>query len=112
MFISIDNFAAFGRSYRREFGHEATYNKDSLDQEFVFLDGTQKKCKLRPASWLGNSNRLIVAPYGAIRIGTDIKGMAGSIKVMDMGYVYVYLMKIVFGVQVIDPVAVTISSQA
>ena len=112
MFISYDHYAGFGRSYRREFGHEATYSKDALDQEFIYLDGTQKKCRLIPASWLGNSSRLIVAPYGAIRIGTDIKQMATSIKIMDMGYVYAYLCKIVFGVQIIDLEAVTISSRA
>lgn len=112
MFLSIDNYDAFGTSYRREFGHEAKFDKDSLDQEFIYLDGTQKKCRIRPASWLGNSNRIIVAPRGAIIIGTDINGMVGSIKVMDMGYVFVYLQKIIFGVQIIDTDAVTISSQS
>lgn len=112
IFISIDNFANFGDSYRKEFGFEAKYDKDALEQEFIYLDGTQKKAKVRPASWLGDSNRIIIAPRGAIRIGTDIKGMLGSIKIMDMGYIYVYLMKVVFGVQIVDPEAVTISTQS
>lgn len=112
MYLSIDNYAYFGESYRREHSHEATYNKDVLDQEFVYLDGTQKKCKIRSASWLGASNRVWVFPKGAIRIGTDIKQMVGSIKFKDEGYYYLYLCKMVFGVQIIDLEAVTVSSRA
>ena len=112
MFISFDNYEKFGNSYRREFGNEAKYDSTVLEQEFIYLDGTQKKCRLIPASWLGDSNRLICAPYGAIRIGTDIKAMATSIKIMDMGYWFAYLCKVVFGVQIIDVDVISISSQS
>lgn len=112
MFLSYGNYAAAARSYRREFGNEATFNKDDYNQEFFYLDNTQKKCRVFPASWLGTSNRIVSCKYGAIVTGTDLAQMVTSVDIQKNGYIFLYLMKVVFGVQVVDPEAVRISSQA
>lgn len=112
MFVSYANYAAAQRAYRREFGGEMKFDKDEYDQEFFYLDNTQKKCRVFAASWLGTSNRIICAKYGAIVTGTDLAQMVTSVDIQKIGYIFLYLMKVVFGVQAIDPEAIRISSQA
>ena len=111
IFCSHAAFKAYKKLYKRRHHADPTYEKfDQGAFGFIYLDDTGKKTKIAPATWLGNSSRLINAIDGSIRIGTDIAGMTSSIDIQKIGYLFYYMMKMTFGVQIIDPEAVRINS--
>lgn len=112
IFCSYDVYEMYGNNYRRRHNKEAKYDKTILDAEFITIDGTRGKARLMPASWLGTSSRLIGTVNGAIRVGTDVPNMISSIKVQEVGYNFVFLMKVAFGIQVIDTDGLRINTLA
>ncbi len=113
VFVNHDIFSQYIEDYRRRHGNEAKFQKENdNDFGFVFLDGTSQKAKLRPATWLGTSQRIISCIPGAIVAGTDTASMVGDIKVQEEDFLIKYLLKVVFGVQIIDPSCVKVNTLA
>lgn len=111
IFCSHANFKKYKNNYKRR--HQTDLKSERFDggvHEFIYLDDTKKGAKIAPATWLGNSNRIIDVVDGAIVVGTDIPTIATSIKVQEIGFLYYYLAKAVFGLQIIDMDAVRINS--
>lgn len=103
--VSYDIYEMYVNSYRKEFGHECSYSKTAVEGDQLVIDGTGGKAILRRASWLGDSQRVIAHILGAVRLGTDIDQFVGSIDIQKLGYLWVYMVKVVLGLEVIDPEA-------
>lgn len=111
IFCSHAAFKNYKKLYKRRHHSDPTFEKfDKGSFGFIYLDDTGFKTKIAPATWLGNSSRLIDAIDGSIRIGTDVAGMTSSIDIQKIGYLFFYMMKMTFGVQIVDPEAVRINS--
>lgn len=110
-FVSHQAYKKYKNNYKRRYKNDPKYEKyDGGVFEFMYLEDTGKRVKIAPATWLGTSNRIIDVIDGCIRVGTDTAGMASSIKVQESGYLFIYMMKLCFGVQIVDPAGVRIGS--
>lgn len=109
-YVSFDSFEKYAKSYRAEFGHECTYNKSDLEKTEIVVDGSGGKHILCRASWMGTSNRIISVIPGALRLGTDVQEFASSLKIQEVGYQWIYLIKVVLGVDVVDTEAIKINN--
>lgn len=113
MFVSHGVFRKFTNDYRRRYKNDPTYQKyDKGPFGFVYLQDTAEKVKIAPATWLGNSNRVIDVIDGSIVIGCDIPGMMTSFDVQKIGFFFHFMCKSIFGVQIIDPKGVRVNTLA
>ena len=103
---SYDVYEMYVNSYRVQFGHECAYSKTAIEGDQLVIDGTGGKGILRRSSYLGTSSRLVAYLNGAIRLGTDLDTFAGSVDIQKLGYQWLYMVKIVLGLQIIDLEAV------
>jgi len=87
------------------------YTKD--DNTPVYLPGTNKKCLVKPATWLSGSRRLIATPMENMILGTDLISDMNEIKVLENSKLWTIPVGIKFalGFQIRDLDALRIGDQ-
>jgi hypothetical protein len=88
------------------------YTKD--DNTPVYLPGTDRKCLVKPCTWLAGSRRLIASPKPNILMGTDLLSDMNDIKVLENAKLWTMPVGIKFlvGFQIRDLEAITIGDQS
>lgn len=82
-----------------------------VDNEIIYLGLTGRKCIVKPATWLGNSNRLICTDPANLIIGTDLLSDFNNIATEEHPYTIDAGITGVLGVQVRDPEALRVNEQ-
>ena len=77
----------------------------------IYLPKTNKKCIIKPVSWLSNSDRLICTPNNNLLLGTDSLNDMNSINNIEQHYTLETSMTFVIGTQIRDLDALTINDQ-
>ncbi len=87
------------------------YTKD--DNTPVYLPGTDKKCMVKPASWLSGSRRLMATPMNNLILGTDLLSDMNQIKVLEGAKLWTMPVGIKFaiGFQIRDLDALAVGDQ-
>lgn len=98
--ISYDVFQKF-------LEHEKTLYPNALDQnmgdgkKYIYASG--RKWEIAPATWMGNSQRIIVDMKGEnIQLGTNLAAIPGLSKTVDMLHGFKSVAKWTFGCQIAD----------
>lgn len=88
------------------------YTKE--DNTPVFLPGTDRKCMVKPATWLSGSRRLIATPANNMLLGTDLLSDMNQIKVLEGAKLWTMPVGIKFGIgfQIRDLDALAIGDQS
>lgn len=80
----------------------------------IYLPGTERKCAIKPATWLGTSRRLICTPKENLVMGTDLLSDMNEIKVLEDAKLWTLPVGIKFllGFQIRDVSAIRVGNQA
>lgn len=104
MYLSYSNYQMIVDNY------QATISKfTTVDTDIMYLPGTSNKCVLVPATWMGNSGRLICTPKANLLLGTD--RLSDLNKINTFPQLYTLQAGIVFslGTQIRDLSAIVVS---
>lgn len=71
------------------------YTKD--DNTPVYLPGTDKKCMVKPVTWMSGSRRLIATPKNNLILATDLLSDINEIKVLENSNLWTMPVGIKFG---------------
>jgi hypothetical protein len=71
IYVSWDVFEKYLTDYDTRFGKGAGIASYIEDETVVYLKGSYKKCQLLPATWMGNSQRIICTPKANFLMGTN-----------------------------------------
>jgi hypothetical protein len=67
-YVSYDVFDKYQEDYRERYSKYQEANVDG----FYYLDGTSRKVKILPVTWMGTSQRIIATPKENLLMGTDM----------------------------------------
>jgi hypothetical protein len=87
--------------------HEKTLYPNALDQNMgdgkKYIYGSARKWEIKPATWMGNSQRIIVDMKGEnLCVGTNLAGIPGLSKTIETLHGFKSVAKWTFGFQIAD----------
>jgi hypothetical protein len=108
IYCSYDQFDKYNEDYRLQFKRYTELNKDGT----YTIDNTGGKVDIRPATWMGTSQRLIATPKENLLLGTDLLSDLNKINTKENIYTLDTGIVGKIGVQIRDLAAMRVSEAA
>lgn len=104
MWVSHGALEDYTEDYNNRFGTgKGIGNADLEETGMFYLKGSNRRCKIRPATWMGDSRRIILTPKNNLVIGFDEIGNANKVtKVIETLHGYKSVTKFCLNHQIAD----------
>lgn len=110
MYCSYTNYFNYIEHYRATYG--GNVDNAGLTQEGAYLKISGGKCIIKPCTWMGTSNRLILTVKENLLMGTDLLSDAQEIKMTPAMWTIDAGVKFLIGFQIRDLGAIKVNDQA
>lgn len=117
MFVSYDVFENYITDHNTKFGTGNSVSGNDLNEVNkhggVFLKESNRKCLIKPATWMGSSGRVIMSLDNNLIVGTDaLSDFNGIGKKVETLHGYNTIAKYMLGFQIQDLEALYVNDQA
>ena len=110
MYMSLDNFFKYLESYRAAFPYDTAVYSDGTTA--LTIKHSNGKCKIMPVTWLGASNRVIIAPQENMVVLTNSLDDMNAIETVQDVWTVKMGMSFLIGVGIPDAAAIWVNDQA
>ncbi len=107
VFVSYDVFDKYQDDYRERYGKNFMVNADG----FYYVDGSSRKIKLIPCTWMGTSQRIICSPKENLLMLTDKLSDMQNIRTIEQMYTLQAGISFGIGFQIRDLEAMQVNDQ-
>jgi hypothetical protein len=111
IYESFSNFDKYREDYREKYGKYFEPVRDGGEDAY-YIEGTNRRVKIIPCTWMGNSNRLIATPKENLLAGVD--GLGDMDKIHTDVELEILRWRFLFaiGFQIRDLAAIRVNDQA
>ncbi len=110
MYLSYTQFFNYLEAYRAAYPYDISVYQDATKP--LYVKHSNGKCKLVPSTWLGSSNRVIIAPKENMVVGTDSLDDRNAIKAVEDVWIVKMGLSFLIGMCIPDPTAIWVNDQA
>lgn len=113
MWVSYDVFDKYKDDYVTRYGEGNSIASGVMDTEKLFLFGSSRRCEIRPCTWMGDSQRIILTIADNFLMGTNQLSDMNSIgKTVDTLHGFKAICKFLIGFQFADLEVLFVNDQA
>lgn len=113
IFVSWDVFEKYLADYDTRYGKGAGIASYIEDETVVYLKGSYKKCQIKPATWMNNSQRIICTPFeNALMCTNDLSDMNKIGKTVETLHGFKAICKFLLGFNFADLDVLKVNDQA